>query len=80
MSRFTEKGLYLVLGLTSVPTKTGTKYQTMSYQSMHRKMNPSKLEKAGDNATAAALLAEKTRLLELSALRLHMDREICNKT
>ena len=47
---------------------------------MRCKMNPSKIEKAGDNATAAVLLAEKMRLLELSALQLHMDREICNKT
>ena len=80
MSRFTEKGVHLVLGLTSMPTKTWTKYQTMSYQSMRRKMNPSKIEKAGDNATAAVLLAEKMRLLELSALQLYMDRKICNKT
>ena len=70
----------MVLGLTSMPMKTWTKYQTMSYQSAHRKMNPSKIEKAGDNATAAALLAEKTRLLELSALRLRTDRETCSKT
>ena len=43
-------------------------------------MNPSKIEKAGDNVTAAALLVEKTRLLELSALQLHKDRETYNKT
>ena len=47
---------------------------------MRRKTNPSKIEKAGDNKTAAALLAEKTQLLELSALQLHMDRGISNKT
>ena len=70
----------MVLGLTSMPIKTWTKYQTMSYQSTRRKMNPSKIEKAGDNATAAALLAEKTRLLELSALQFHMEHETCNKT
>ena len=52
----------------------------MSYQLLLRKMNPNKIEKAGDNATAAALLAEKTRLLELSVLQLHTDRETCNKT
>ena len=52
----------------------------MSYQSTHRKMNPNKIEKAGDDATAAELLAEKMRLLELSALLLHMNHEICNKT
>ena len=52
----------------------------MSYQSTRRKMNPNKIEKAGDNATAAMLLAEKTRLLELSALQFHMERETCNKT
>jgi len=63
-----------------MPTKTWTKYQTMSYQSTRHKMNPNKIEKADDNATAAALLAEKTRLLELSALQLQTDREICNKT
>ena len=70
----------MVLGLTSMPTKTWTKYQTMSYQSTCRKMNPSKIEKAGDNATATVLLAEKTRLLELSALQLHKDRKTYNKT
>ena len=55
-----EKGVHLVLGLTNMPTKTWTKYQTMSYQSTRRKMNPSKIEKAGNKATAAALLVEKT--------------------
>ena len=43
-------------------------------------MNPNKIEKAGDNATAAVLLAEKTRLLELSVLQFHMERETYNKT
>jgi len=57
-----------VLRLINTPMKTMTKYRTMSYQSTLRKMNPNKIEKAGDNATAAVLLAEKTRLLELSAL------------
>ena len=52
----------------------------MSYQSTRHKMNPNKIEKASDNETAAALLAEKMQLLELSALQLHMDRDICNKT
>ena len=72
--------MHSVLGLINTPMKTWTKYQTMSYQSTRCKMNPSKIEKAGDNAIAAMLLAEKMRLLELSALQLHMDREICNKT
>ena len=52
----------------------------MSYQSTRRKMNPNKIEKAGDNATAAAPLAERTRLLELSTLQLLMERETCSKT
>ena len=43
-------------------------------------MNPKKIEKAGDNAIAAVLLTEKTRLLELTALQFHMERETCNKT
>ena len=68
MSHFTDKEVHLVLGLTNMPMKTWTKYQTMSYRLTRRKMNPSKIEKAGDNATAAVLLAEKMRLLELSAL------------
>jgi len=33
----------------------------MSYQSTLRKMNPNKIEKAGDNATAAMLLAERAQ-------------------
>jgi len=44
------------------------------------KTSPNKIKKAGDNATAAAPLAERTQLLELSALQLHMDRGISNKT
>ena len=80
MSHFTEKKVHSVLRMINTPMRIWTKYQMMSYQSTRRKMNPSKIEKAGDNATAAALLAEKTRLLELSAFQLHMDREICNKT
>ena len=45
---------------------------------MLRKTSPNKIKKAGDNATAAAPFAERTQLLELSAL--HMDREIGSKT
>ena len=52
----------------------------MNYQSTLRKMNPNKTRKASDNATAAAPLAERTRLLELSVLQLHMERETCSKT
>ena len=52
----------------------------MSYQSTPRKMNPSKTEKAGDNATAAAPLAKKMRLLELNALQLRTDRKTCDRT
>ena len=52
----------------------------MNYQSTLCKMNPNKTKKAGDNATAAAPLAERTRLLELSTLQLLMERETCSKT
>ena len=51
----------------------------MSYQSTLCKMNSNKTRKAGDNTTAA-VLAEGTQLLELSALRLHMGCETCSKT
>ena len=37
------------------------------------------IKKAGDNATTAASFAERTQLLELSALQLHTDRETCSK-
>ena len=47
---------------------------------MLRKTSPNKTRKAGDNATATVPLAEKTRLLELSALRLCTDHETCSKT
>ena len=80
MSHFTEKEVHLALRLIGTPTRVWTKFQTMSYQSTRRKMNPNKIEKAGDNATAVVLLAEKMRLLELSALQFHMERETCNKT
>jgi len=52
----------------------------MNYQSTLCKMNPNKTKKAGDNATAAAPLAETKRMLELSTLQLHMVRETCSKT
>jgi hypothetical protein len=60
--------------------KTWIKYQTMSYQSTLRKMNPNKIEKAGDNATAAVPLAERMRLLELNVLQLHRDCETYEET
>jgi len=43
-----------VLRLINMPMKTLTKYRMMSYQSTLRKMNPNKIEKVGDNVTAAA--------------------------
>ena len=52
----------------------------MNYQSTLRKMNPNKTRKASDNATTAVPLAERTRLLELSALQLRMDCETCGVT
>ena len=52
----------------------------MNYQSTLCKMNPNKTKKAGDNATAAAPLAERTRLLELNALQLHTDHKTCDET
>ena len=80
MSHFTEKKVHSALGLINTPMRIWTKYQTMSYKSTLRKMNPNKTKKAGDNATAAAPLAERTRLLELSVLQLHRDCETCSKT
>ena len=47
---------------------------------MLRKTSPNKTRKAGDNATAAAPLAERTRLLGLNALQLRMDNETCDRT
>ena len=52
----------------------------MSGQSTLRKMSPNKARKAGDDATAAAPLAERTRLLGLNALQLLMDNETCDRT
>ena len=75
-----EKKVHSVLGLINMPMKTWIKYQTMSYQSTLRKMNPNKTEKAVDNATTAAPPAERTRLLELNTFQLHADRETCDQT
>ena len=47
---------------------------------MLRKTSPNKTRKAGDNATAAVPLAERTRQLELNALQLHTDRETSEET
>ena len=80
MSRFTEKKAHSALRLIGTSTRLWTKFQTTSCQTTLLKMNPNKIKKAGDNATAAASFAERTQLLELSALQLHTDREICNKT
>ena len=52
----------------------------MSYRSTLHKMNPNKTGKVGDDVTTAALFAERTRLLELSALQLRMDRKTCGVT
>ena len=54
-------------------------FQTTSCQSTLLKTNPNKIKKDGNNATAAVSFAERTQLLELSALQLHMDRETCSK-
>jgi hypothetical protein len=43
-------------------------------------VSPKKTRKAGDDATAAAALAERAQPLELSALQLRMDRETSSKT
>ena len=72
--------MHLALGLINTPTRVWTKFQTMSCQSTLRKTSPNEIGKAGDNATAAAPLAERTQLLELSALQLHTDRETFSKT
>ena len=80
MSLFTGNKVRLALGLTNTPTRVWTKYQTMSCQSTLRKTSPNKTGKTSDNATAAAPLAERTRLLELSTLQLLMERETCSKT
>ena len=50
-----------------------------SYRSTLRRMNPNKTRKVGDDVTAAVPLAERMRLLELNALWLHMDHEICEE-
>jgi len=63
-----------------MPMRIYTKYQMMSYRSMLRKMNPNKKGKIGDDVTAAALLAKRTRLLELNAPRLGMGHKICEET
>ena len=47
---------------------------------MLHKTSPNKTRKASDNATAAAPLAERTRLLELNALQLRTDHETCDET
>ena len=52
----------------------------MSYQSMLHKMNPNKIKKDSDNATAAAPLAERTRLLELNTFQLRTDHETRDET
>ena len=80
MSHFTEKKVHLALRLINTPTRVWTKFQTMSCQSTLRKTSPNKIGKEGDNATAAAPLAERTRLLRLNALQLRMDNETCDRT
>ena len=72
--------MHSVLRLINTPMRIWTKYQMMSYQSMLRKMNPNKTEKAGDDATAAVPLTKRTRLLEPNALQLHTDHETCDET
>ena len=47
---------------------------------MLRKTSPNKTRKAGDNATTAAPLAERTRLLGLNALQLRTDHETYDRT
>ena len=75
-----EKKAHLAPRLIDTPTKVWTKFQTMSCQSTLRKMSPNKTRKAGNSATAAAPLAERTRPLEPSALQLRTDRKTCIKT
>ena len=75
-----EMKVHLALRLIGTPTRVQIKFQTTSYQSTLRKMSPNKTRKAGNNATAAAPLAERTQLLELSVLQLCTDRETCSKT
>jgi hypothetical protein len=78
-SRFTEKKAHSALRLIGTSTRLWTKFQTTSCQTTLLKMNPNKIKKAGDNATAAASFAKRTQLLELNALQLHTDRETCSK-
>ena len=47
---------------------------------MLRKMSPNNTEKTGDDVTAVVPPAERTRLLELNAPKLSMDRETCGTT
>jgi hypothetical protein len=75
-----EMKVRLVLRLINTPMKIWTKYRTMRCQSTLCKMNPNKIEKAGDNATVAAPLAERMRLLKLNTLQLRMDRKTREKT
>ena len=80
MSLFTGKKEHLALGLTNTPTRVWTKYQTMSCQSTLRNTSPNKTGKTGDNATTAAPLVERTRLLGLNALHLCADHGTCDRT
>ena len=75
-----EKRVHLAPRQIGTPMRVSTKFQTTSCQSTLLKTNPNKIKKVGDNATTTAPFAERTQLLELSALQLHTDREICNKT
>jgi hypothetical protein len=80
MSHFTGRRVHSVLRMINTPTRIWTRFQMMNYQLMLRKTNSNKTEKVGDDVTAAAPLAERTRLLELSELRHRMDRETCSGT
>ena len=75
-----EKRVHLAPRQIGTPMRVSTKFQTTSYQSTLRKTSPNKTRKAGDNATTATPLTERTQLLELSALQLRMDRKTCGVT
>jgi hypothetical protein len=84
-----EIGSLSLLDPTPTRFPFGLRNSAMSYSALFHQgtalglrllPGPSKTKKAGDDATAAKPLAERMRLLELSALQLRMDRETCGVT
>jgi hypothetical protein len=58
------------------PMRIWTRFPTMSYRLMLRKMNPNKTETTGNDGTAIAPSAEETQLHRLNVFQHPMDHVI----